>query len=291
MDKRNDGCQNAVIIRPENLPDTLPELAKFVLFTREKLVSVKAEIRALKKLELAPEIIERKRLEAQMVSEALLDAQKLVGTETKKIPKASGGNHGNQYTVGKNDTAVDFAKRKLTNSGVAKSQKINGSSATSFSKASGGDRRSQDFKNDTAVDFEKTKKTKREVIEELGFSPKQVERMEILADNPDVVEEVKAKARENGDIPTQTQVINMVKYRKQKANEVIRSTRVSDKFLDTLRAVLDLDTSSEMLDLLANNADSTAMGIYLTVLDSVQNKLDAIRCGLLSRKEIENGEK
>lgn len=244
MNKQNDGCQNTVAIRPENLPDTLPELAKFVLFTREKLVSVKAEIRALKKLELAPEIIEQKRLEAQMVSEALLDAQKLIGTETKKIPKASGG-----------------------------------------------DRRSQDFKNDTTVDFEKTKKTKREVIEELGFSPKQVERMEILADNPDVVEEVKAKARKNGDIPTQTQVINMVKYRKQKADKVIQSTRVSDKLLDTLKAVLDLDTSSETLDLLADNADSTAMGTYLAVLDSVRNKLDAIRCGLLSRKETENGTK
>lgn len=155
-------------------------------------------------------------------------------------------------------------------------------------KATKGNQYTGKMVTDTTV---ANQKPKREVIRDLGFTPKQVERFETLADNQDLVEKVKAQARENDDIPTRTQVLSMAKYRKQKADKVIQSTRVSDKLLDTLKAVLDLDTSGEMLDLLADNADSTTMGTYLTVLSSVQNKLDAIRCGLLSRKETENGRK
>lgn len=47
-------------------------------------------------------------------------------------------------------------------------------------KVSGGDRRSNNFKKDTAVQFEKPKK---EVIQDLGFSPKQAQRFETLANS------------------------------------------------------------------------------------------------------------
>lgn len=63
-------------------------------------------------------------------------------------------------------------------------------------KASGGDRRSENFKNDTAVHFE----TKQAVIEQAGFTPKQVQRFETLAAHPEAVERAKAEARENDDI-------------------------------------------------------------------------------------------
>jgi len=59
-------------------------------------------------------------------------------------------------------------------------------------------------------------KTKAEVISDLGFSEKQAERFEILADNPDVVEFVKAEARENEDVPTRGRVIELVTDRKKK---------------------------------------------------------------------------
>ena len=46
-------------------------------------------------------------------------------------------------------------------------------------KASGGDRRSENFKIDSSVDFEKPKS---EVITDAGFTQKQVERFQIIAD-------------------------------------------------------------------------------------------------------------
>jgi N6-adenosine-specific RNA methylase IME4 len=58
-------------------------------------------------------------------------------------------------------------------------------------------------------------KSKIETIKELGFDKKQAERFETLADNKDIIEQVKAEARENEDIPTRTEVLNRVKKIKQ----------------------------------------------------------------------------
>jgi hypothetical protein len=146
---------------------TIEDLSHFVLFGREKLTSVKAEIRAIDKLSVAQEVREQKREEALMLSEALLDAEMKIGEMTKEIPKAGGG-----------------------------------------------DRRSEVFKSDTGVGFEK--QTKAEVIESLGFNEKQVERFETLADNPDLVEQVKAEARENDDLPTRSAVLSLAKARKER---------------------------------------------------------------------------
>lgn len=43
---------------------------------------------------------------------AVLDAEVRIGELTSRIPKVSGGDHGNQYTGGKKDTAVHFAKQE-----------------------------------------------------------------------------------------------------------------------------------------------------------------------------------
>ncbi len=43
--------------------------------------------------------------------------------------------------------------------------------------------------------------SKTETIEQLGFTSRQVERFESLANHPEVVEQVKAEARENDDLP------------------------------------------------------------------------------------------
>ena len=141
--------------------------------------------------------------EAQDIADAVLDAEVRIGELMKQVPKSSGGDHGNQYTGGKNDTAVDFAKPKSevirdagftpkqvpkapggqpyqersTSDTAVKSKKDvieqAGLTTKQVPKNSGGDRRSIDFKNDTAVDFEKNKS---EVIRDAGFTPKQVER-------------------------------------------------------------------------------------------------------------------
>lgn len=103
---------NEVVIRQENIPSRMEDLSRFVLVGREKLVAVRAEIRAIDKVGLAQEVREQKLREAQDISEAVLDAEVRIGELMAKVPKASGGDHGNQYTGGKNDTAVDFAKPK-----------------------------------------------------------------------------------------------------------------------------------------------------------------------------------
>lgn len=58
---------------------------------REKLVSVRAEIRAIDKLNLAEEVRTQKKEEAMMLSEALLDAEVKIGELTRVLPKSVGG--------------------------------------------------------------------------------------------------------------------------------------------------------------------------------------------------------
>lgn len=72
----------------KQLPDTLPDLARFVLIGREKLNAVRAEIRAIQKVGLAKEVHDQKLLEAQEIAEAVLDAEVKVGELTAEIPKA-----------------------------------------------------------------------------------------------------------------------------------------------------------------------------------------------------------
>lgn len=62
------------------------------------------------------------------------------------------------------------------------------------------------------------KQSKRQVIEESGFSKTQVQRFEELASHPEVVEQAKAEARENDDIVSRSLVLNMIKSEKRKAD-------------------------------------------------------------------------
>ena len=216
------------------LPDTLPDLAAFVLVGREKLTAVRAEIRAIDRVQLAKDVRQQKQDEARMLSEALLDAEKRIGELTKAIPKGSGG-----------------------------------------------DRRSDNFKNDSTVGFEKSKT---EVITDLGFTPKQVERFEILADNPDVVEQVKQEARENDDIPTRTRVIDIVQQRKkEQSDKTAASSTLYKQFHNALFGILTLDISK------ANNiADwiDDCKGIpvsdYISDIGRTIEKLENLRAAFMN---------
>lgn len=216
------------------LPDTLPDLAAFVLVGREKLTAVRAEIRAIDRVQLAKDVRQQKQDEARMLSEALLDAEKRIGELTKAIAKGSGG-----------------------------------------------DRRSDNFKNDSTVGFEKTKA---EVITDLGFTPKQVERFEILADNPDVVEQVKQEARENDDIPTRTRVIDIVQQRKkEQSDKTAASSTLYKQFHNALFGILTLDISK------ANNiADwiDDCKGIpvsdYISDIGRTIEKLENLRAAFMN---------
>ncbi|MBM4056583.1 MAG: hypothetical protein FJ264_18330 [Planctomycetes bacterium] len=48
---------------------------------------------------------------------------------------------------------------------------------------------------------------------ELGFNRKQVSQFQRLAEHKEIVEEVKAEAKENDDLPTRTEVLRKIKER------------------------------------------------------------------------------
>jgi N6-adenosine-specific RNA methylase IME4 len=73
-----------------NLPVALDDLAKFVLVGREKLTMVRAGIRAMDKLDVAEGVRKQKKEEAQMLAEALLDAEVRIGEILSGMPKAQG---------------------------------------------------------------------------------------------------------------------------------------------------------------------------------------------------------
>ena len=73
-------------------------------------------------------------------------------------------------------------------------------------------------RRDTAVQsFDR--KTKTEIIEQAGFTPKQVQRFETLAAHPEIVAQAKAEARENDDIVSRSLVLNMVRQKKKEEEQ------------------------------------------------------------------------
>lgn len=167
-----------------NLPAKIEDLRKFVLFGREKLKSVRAEISAIDHLTLAKDVREQKLAEAQMLSGALLDAERKIGEFTLKMPKDNSF-RGNQW------------------------QKPSGGLSPQEAQSDGNEK----WQMDSGVQSPQ-EKPKAERIKELGFHPKQVQRFEVLAKNPEVVEQVKREAQENDDIPTRSRVLQLVKEKR-----------------------------------------------------------------------------
>jgi len=247
----------------QNLPATIEDLSKFVLVGREKINAVKAEIRAIDKLQLAEEVRAQKMEEVRMLSEAVLDATVKVGDLLKKIPKNSGGDRRSENFKIRNATEFE----KVENAGDSK--------------------KSDDFR--VYKNTEKPK-TKKEVIEKLGFSEDQAHRFEILADNKNIVEQVKTEARENNDLPTQTRILNIVDYQKKKESEENNKFWYGDKKhkeLDKIVAQISkLKFSQEDFDALAhwhedmdNEIDDTIDDIRgaIQILQNINFKLMGMR--------------
>ncbi len=172
---------NSIVKKGIQLPANIEDLSKFVLIGREKLISVRAEIRAIDKLDLANDVRTQKKEEAQGLASALLDAEARLGDLLKEIPKETGG-----------------------------------------------DRRSEEFQSNTAVTLKKDK------IKDLGFGKMQVSRFESLSDNKDIIEEVKAEAIENDDLPTRTEVLRKVKEREKKNALEQRSKEIENNIKASL---------------------------------------------------------
>ena len=159
---------NEIILREANLPDTMDDLAKFVLLGREQFIAIRAEIRAIEKLKLAEEVLNQKKQESLMISEIILDAEVRLGELFIEIPIVPGR---------RNDL------EPLPTGG----QRLN--------------------------------KNKKEIISELGFSQTTSQRLEILANNPDIVEYVKEEARENGEYPSRMRVLELVASKNKQKTE------------------------------------------------------------------------
>lgn len=238
---------NQLTTTTQNLPSKIEDLSQFVLVGREKLVSVRAEIRAIDKLNLAAEVRDQKREECSMLAEALLDAEIKIGEFTKQISKDVGGRP-KQKTL---DTAVGSFKKVVSDSGVT------------------------------------NQKPKHEVIEGLGFSTKQAERFETLADNKDIVEVVKQEARENDDIPTRSRVLDLVKQKKQIEQKKAKQEEPDDymeycQYIDECKKIAT-DFNNFLLKCFVIDTDDETLNKWKEFLkdkDDLEDKLESVNIAI-----------
>lgn len=73
-----------------DLPTKPSDLAKFMIVAQEKVKAVKAEIRAIQKLNLAKEVYSQKMEEQRRLQEVILLAYQRMGEITREIPRAAG---------------------------------------------------------------------------------------------------------------------------------------------------------------------------------------------------------
>jgi len=196
---------NDLTVIQNNLPDNIADLSKFVLIGRDKLQAVRAEISAIKKLGLAKEVYEQKKSEAQEIAETVTLAEMRTGELLKAIPKTSGGDRksevfknsidSNSEKKIKNDTDVDFDLKPIKQ-----------------------EEKPQPKIEPVKEESKKVEpvKTKTEIIKDLGFTPKQAERMQTLAENPEIVKQAIKEARANDDIVSRAFVLGKIKQEKRK---------------------------------------------------------------------------
>lgn len=163
-----------LIVSSENrLPATIEEIIKFALFGPDKLDSVRAELRAIKKVGLAHEVYEQKLQEAQEIAEVVLDSQAKLGELMREVPKAQG----RRTDVTPIPNVGDKSKTKTE--AIAEMLGM-----------------------DAVKDKKKVEHT--------------IERFETLANHPEVVEQVKAEARERKELATRSDVLAKIKNEQRK---------------------------------------------------------------------------
>lgn len=246
----------------EQLPDNLKDLSAFVLVGREKLTAVRAEIRAIQKLELAEEVRQQKMDEARMLSEALLDAEVKIGELTKLIPKERGQRTDLRQQLG--NIAVTKSNEELVRTAANKFQEI-----------------------------EITQPTKSQVIEKMGFNKDQISRFETLADNKDLVEQVKAEARENNTIPTRGKVLELARERKEERNpayaKIDSDYKISMSYHDAIYKPLLLKVDENSFRIWREDAmDKTTNGVNMQIwdIDRAIEKLLRIKQMLIDSQKI-----
>lgn len=129
-----------------------------------------------------------------------------------------------------------------------------------------------------------SQKSKTDAIHDLGFSPKQVERFETLADNKDLVELEKMTAKEEGRMPTRTNVIDLAKARKdlfdRDLTQIDADAKIAKAFIRAVFAPLTIvDTPEAVAAAVWRNASGRVQGDILdidsaiSILTAIKNKL------------------
>lgn len=162
------------------VPSKLEDLAQFVLIGRDKLAMVRAGIKALDKLDMAQEVRQQKKEEAQMLAEALMDAEVRIGEILLAMPKAQG-----KHWEDKRESKFPTSEESIS----------------------------------APKPEPKPIETKQEAAQKLGFNKQQVERFQTLAKHKDIVEQVKQEARANDDLATRTAVLQAVKEKVKEDKE------------------------------------------------------------------------
>ena len=104
---------------PTQLPDTLEDLSKFVLVNEERSQALRAQIRAIKKVNLAREVYEQKLAEAQEIGDLTVEAAQKMGELLLQIQKQQG-----QRTDLTSPTKAEKSKTEITKEMGMTSQQV-----------------------------------------------------------------------------------------------------------------------------------------------------------------------
>lgn len=120
-----------------------------------------------------------------------------------------------------------------------------GALTSALPKASGGDRKSENFKSTSGGNFDrvnskekqhtsqksetKTQTTKKEELEKLGVSKNNASRYEKMAAHPEAIEQAQTEAKEAGTVATRERVLQIINENKNKANREARKEKIAEQ--------------------------------------------------------------
>ena len=227
---------NELIPFNENsLPATLEDLSKFVLIGQEKLVALKAEIRAISKAKLAEEVLEQKREESRRLSDLILLAAVRIGELTPAIPTKSGAR--------------------------------------------------TDIEPAAAAAIGSQHQTKKNAIEQMGLTQRQASRFETIASHPEEVAQARAKAASEKRPVTQTEVLNLIKIKEERARaedrQIDEDARLAKQLTKTLAPILLLPTDRSAVEAMRRGIPSE---IVVDTINDIEQSIGILRTILLGFK-------
>ena len=140
-------------------------------------------------------------------------------------------------------------------------------------------------------------KSKKEAIQDLGFSKQQMHNFETLAANKDLVEQEKAQAREEGRIPTRTRVIDLAQKRKERFNQdmtqIDEDYQVIREFHTAIYSPLKLPVSNEDVVSALIRASRSPADLFSTDLDTLDEAIQKLKGiqALLKKEAYQHGKK